>query len=350
MRREAQVFPEILATLRNLPGLETRVDVEPHQASLRPDARIEIGSDRGTSHYIAEAKPSVTTTTLPAVLAQLRRTSAAFNLPPLLVAPYLTPAVTERLLEERIEFVDGAGNVFIDGPAGYVLILGRGSTSKRDTGGFTEKDLHLIFAFLARPSLRTAPYREIQRCTGVSLGQISKTVASLEAAHHVFRSSDRTLVFRDPRRLLERWEIGYLETLRPKLLLWTGRLGPNATVQDIGDQLRSGGVHMVGGEYAAAELTRYLRPETLTIHMLDENVQQVVADLRIPRTDQNANAFLLRRFAPPLDVAPESGHGALAHPILVRAELLALDNDRLQKVADRILDDIIVQELEGNRA
>lgn len=347
MHPDAHVIQACLATLDTLPGLTIRTELEPCHEGRRPDAHVTIESDLGISEYIMEARTSVTTTTLGATLAQLERDSAAFGLPPLLAAPYLTPAVTDKLLEAGVAFVDGAGNAFLNDAAAYVLVLGKRPEKRSVGSGFTETDLQLIYAFLVEPRLRTAPYREIHDSTGVSLGQISKTVTALENAHYVYRSHDRTLTFRDLARLLERWEIGYLETLRPKLLVRRGRLGPN-NLAKAGEALRGWNGVVLGGEHAAADYTHHLQPATLTIHVAEEDVQAVVAHLRAPRATRDADVFILRHLDHRLDETPARA-ARLAHPILVRAELLALDDDRLREVANRLLDDVILPGLDDDR-
>lgn len=44
---------------------------------------------------------------------------------PLLLTDYVAPAVADDLLAHGMAFADAAGNVHLDGTAGYVLVLGR---------------------------------------------------------------------------------------------------------------------------------------------------------------------------------------------------------------------------------
>lgn len=66
----------------------------------------------------------------------------------------------------------------------------------------------------------------------------------------------------DGERLLDRWTEAYARTLRPKLLLgrYRGDLGPLQKATPL-----PAGV-LIGGELAAARLTRHLRPGTATFY------------------------------------------------------------------------------------
>lgn len=172
-----------LDVLSALPGLSVEVD----EGSRRARVLVKLASRVGSCAYVAHARRGVTTTTLSAVLAELERVQRGGNRP-LLLSPHLTPAVTKRLLAERIEFVDGAGNVFLDGPAAYVLVLGHKPGRTPSSGGFTVTDLKPIYALLSKPTLRRATQRDLSAVTGVSLGKISATLHQLETAGYSYRA------------------------------------------------------------------------------------------------------------------------------------------------------------------
>ena len=99
-------------------------------------------------------KRDISTTTLPAIANRLRRASRHFDRAPLLLAPYLTPGVTEQLVDKGIEFADRAGNVFLAGPAAYVLVLGKKPERRPGPGSssdLTATGLKLVYALLVAP-------------------------------------------------------------------------------------------------------------------------------------------------------------------------------------------------------
>lgn len=349
-----------LEALLELPGVDVQAKEDPDSHHRCGDAWISITSAAGVTHYVAEFKRGVTTTTLPQVISQLKACRRETNRPPLLLAPYFTPGVTARLVEERIEFADAAGNVYIDGSAAYILVLGQKRRSAPTDSGFTATDLRLIFALLARPELRDATYRDLNSRTGVSLGTISATVHKLESLGHVSRAKSGALLLRDPESLLDRWEFGYLEQLRPSLHPMGWRMGPSTRLSEVRELTRQLHGILVGGEHAADAITKNLTPGTLTLHVPKDQSKIVASKLHLARGHETPNVVTLERFVPRADenggVAidthpdPDPTSRQLAHPILVRAELLALDNPRSHNIADQLLADAILPSLRNDNA
>lgn len=165
------------------------------------------------------------------------------------------------------------------------------------------------------------------------------------------RSSSSSLTLREtltstvlrPTRPLGVWVPREVETHSwPTSVSTPGAWGPS-------EVLASATVHagvQVGGEHAAAILTRHLKPATLTLHVLPGEGGALAARLKLARTSDHATVFFLDRFDTSSAgishrrAAKTNGEN-LAHPILVRAELLALDDDRLREVAERLRKSIL---------
>jgi len=344
---EALLAP--LTTLERVPGLRIQVVNQPNDGQhMHGDAIVEVRSLVGSDRYVAEAKRSVSMRTLPSILSQLRQVRHRTDLAPLLLAAYIPPTVARALQVERIAFADAAGNVHLDGPAAYVWIGGHGPTAAPTRSGLTFTDLLLTFALLRQPDLVARPLRDIAETTGVSLGKVSATLGILEGQRYVARRQGQRRILLDARRLLDRWELGYLEVVRPRLHATTWRLPPTATVAATVDRAAEVSGALVGGEHAADAFTRYLKPETLTLHVPPGETKLVAARLRLHPAEHPHQVVLLERFAKPLDEADGGAspqgpfHGRLIHPILARVELLAQGSDRLREVADRLRDEVIL--------
>ena len=347
MKHEAEAF---LAPLQRLPGLQASARFEV-DAAARYDAIVEVRSRSGTDRYVAETVLGVTTTTLPAVLSRLERARAQSGLPPLLLTDYLTHTVAEGLLDQGIAFADAAGSAHLDGRAGYVLIVGRTRSRKAPSSGFTPLELEVIFALLAEPTLLEAPVREVAERTGSSIGKVSAPLNELVDQAYLGQRKTagrrRLLVLQEPKRLLERWEFGYLEVLRPRLTPSTWRLSPtmglDRAVQDVATLEDT----LIGGEYAADAITGFLEPMTVTLHVPHGAQKRTAARWRLVPSQETGDVVLIHRFQTNIDAPPrQDAHGTertrpLVHPILVRAELLASGSDRLREVADRMLDPIL---------
>jgi len=347
MERESKT---LLATLQRLPGLDVSARFEPREAGWT-DAIVEVRSRTGVDRYAAEAVLGVTTTTLPSVRSRLERARAETGMPPLLLTDYVTPAVADDLLAQGLAFADAAGNVHLDGAAGYVLVLGRRRTRKRSNTGFTALELEAVFALLADPTLLEAPVRQVAGRTGISIGTVSALLNGLVEQGHLGQRKTagrrRLLVLQAPERLLARWELGYLGVVRPRLSPSAWQLPPYTSldriIRDVGALERV----LIGGEHAAEALMGSLEPATLTLHVPAGAQRRTAAQLRLVPAPGAGDVVLVDRFQPGVDALPAQGAPGserwrpTAHPILVRAELLASGSDRLREVADRMLGAIL---------
>ena len=339
-----------IATLTKATGL----DVEFHErtpAEYRAphDGLLIIRTAAGSDRYAVEVKRSVTTNNLPAVLSQLHRMGETHHEPPLLMSAYVPPAVATQLESHGVAYADAVGNAHLNGPAAYVHILGKRPQPAASITGLTATDLTIVFAILCRPRLLQEPLRTIATETGISLGKVSSTLRSLDALEFI-HTEGRHRMLRQPERLLNRWELGYLETVRPRLHPTTWGIPPETSLEATHQQaLRMQDV-LIGGEYAADALTRFLKPGSLTLHLPSAATKRAAVELRLrPSQAEAPSVMLVDRFLQGLDQAePPSTSGThtpKAHPILARAELLAIGSDRLREVADRIRDDHILPRL-----
>ena len=331
-------------TTSRIPGLT----LDRHPAGTGAGV-VSIRTAKGTDRYVLETRPRLTSSGVPALLSHLEQLRAVREEPPLLLSDYVPPTTATQLEQHGIAYADVAGNVHLDGPAAYVHIQGQRPRRKPHLKGLTATDLTLVFAILSRPSLVRDTMRVIAAATGVSLGKVSATLKTLDALDLV-RTGARTRSVHDHERLLQRWEIGYLETVRPRLNATTWRLPGGASLDDVQARTRTLPDALVGGEYAAAALTRHLKPSTLTLHLPADQTKRAAVELRLRPNDTGApDVILIDRFLPELDHADEAiiapSPARIAHPILARAELLALGSDRPREVADRLRDQLILPRL-----
>ena len=124
-------------------------------------------------------------------------------------------------------------------------------------------------------------------------------------------------------RLLDHWTEAYARTLRPRLLLGRFR-GDIAALHERAARWPEG--VLIGGELAAARLTRHLRPGTATFYAQAID-PKVVLEL-VLKADAEANVDFRRRFWEfPGEEAP------LTPTLLVYADLLAIGDARCLETA-----------------
>lgn len=186
-----------------------------------------------------------------------------------LITSALSIEMVNRCRELELQFIDTAGNAYLNNKNGiFVYVCGR-RVEKNDSivteqANSSPTALRLIFALLANPDLLNGRYRDIAEASGVSLGAIGKVFTALEARGFIGITASKKRGFRDKELLLSEWAAGYANRLRPKLHRRRFFVpDPNALM----DWKPQAGVSAWGGEMAAAILTKSLKPEKFTIYM-----------------------------------------------------------------------------------
>lgn len=314
----------VTRALRALARLGLRARVLPRPAAKDRGTAAIVGLEFGGRRlrYAADVRRGLRPGTLGTVVHQLR----AHRGRPLLVTDHVTPPLADALRERGVEFVDAAGNAFLKQPPDLVFVKGerpaRRPAEIEPGRCFQPAGLQVLFALLAGPDLANCPYREIAAAAGTAHGTVGWVMAELQTMGHLARLGGRRRLI-DALPLLDRWVEAYARTLRPRLLL--GRFRGDLA----GLQARTAwpdGI-LIGGELAAARLTRHLRPGTLTLY--GEAIDpRAVVELRL-RAEPDGNVDFRRRFW------NFPGEDPLLTPrLLVYADLLAIGDARCLETAE----------------
>ena len=251
--------------------------------------------------------------------------------PLLLVTRYINYEAAERLHGRGIQFLDTAGNAFINQPPLYIFV--RGNKPEKEELAlpagrlFKGVGLKIVYLLLCKPELADRPYRDLAEMTDVALGTVNGAIAELIQKGFILDREKKRKQLLNRKTLLDRWITAYPDYLKPKLLL--GRF------RGEGDWWK--GVHLEptvaqwGGEVAAAKLTRYLKPGTFTLYADKNRLTELVVANRLKK-DPNGNVEIFERFW------PQYGFGAdeTVHPILIYADLVALGEQRTMETARMI--------------
>lgn len=274
------------------------------------------------------------------------------NPPNILIAPEIPATVRADLRRQKIGYLDGLGNAYLDAPPIFLLVemqpaakAGKLRPEKAlaprpdTTRAFNETGLRLLFALLNEPGLEKLPYRELAQKTGLALGTVHNAIAALKELKYL-RIRGKTKVLVDKRDLLEKYVNNFPDQLRPRLHLGTYR--PLQAAPDWWKTADLTGLGACwGGEPGAELLTRYLQAERLTLYVFGDTLTAMERLRLIP--DPMGTVEIMRAFWPKLEKDLDK---PCAPPLVVYADLLATRNDRNRETAQRIYDDYLLQIIE----
>ncbi|MFI7434673.1 hypothetical protein [Micromonospora haikouensis] len=274
------------------------IDLAQHGVPRRIDGIAELTAPDGTKAVLLiEAKRSVVTSDLAAILDQLR----SYSLPhvdhpvPMLAGRYIGPSARAWLEERGVSYADATGNIHIqlERPAMYLHDRGadrdpwRGPGRPRGTlQGHPAARVVRALADIARPM--TVP--ELVRESGASTGATYRVVDFLKGETLVRRDPGGPLVDVEWRRMLERWSEDY-GFQRSNIV--TAFLNPRG-LPAFQETLR--GIHdmryALTGSLAAHRLAPYA-PAKLAMVYVDD-VDQAAEQLKLRPVDSGANVLLAR--------------------------------------------------------
>lgn len=331
--REQTLLQDALHSLCKSVGIIARPTPARAQRNTVPELStlLNLGVKGYEQTFAALIRPRLTNEGLGHVVAEFKRPA---ELPRLLVTHYVTPPQTEKLRQANVQFVDAAGNVFLNQPPLYVLVIGKkppaSQTSNKTTRAFTTAGVKVVFALLACPSLLNAPYREIAATAGVSLGAISQVLEDLKQTGSLLDHGAKGRRWQKQTELIRRWSEAYTERLRPKLLF--GRF--RADQPDWWKEAQLAKLQACwGGEVAAAKLTRYLKPQIKTIYATGK-LPKLQAQFGL-HPDRGGDIELLKKFWT-FEVPP--AHPDVAPALLVYADLVATGDERNLETAQLLYD------------
>src|SRR4030066_2455520 len=269
--KENELLQLALEALRNnLPGHAEIKNIKPiRDPKLRVDYLLRIVIKGKKIRYYAEIKANVTKADK--LLLMMRKDEV--DHPLLLVTKYINTQLADELKQNGTEFIDTAGNAFINQPPLYVFVKGnkpdivKVPPPKRT---FKAAGLRIIYALLCNPGLENKTYREIAAETGVALGTVDWIMRELKELRFLLEMGKRGQRLIQKENLLQRWVTAYPEQLRPKLTSGRFRGECGWWQQKMLDPLKA----QWGGEVAVAKLTQYLQPQIITIYTAPQELDQ----------------------------------------------------------------------------
>ncbi|MCK5134098.1 MAG: hypothetical protein KAR40_18360 [Candidatus Sabulitectum sp.] len=236
----------------------------------------------------------------------------------------ITHAITDRtateLKQRNIQFIDTLGNIYLTQEDPFVLVHKTGNRPQETANGrpanaFVGTKLRVVFALLTNEDAVNLTYREVADLAGVALGTVGWAFRDLKLLGYIrVYKHKRKIMNRD--KLVSKWLEAYPTEIRPKLnpRRFTA---PDRNWWLQTDLNRYGAI--LGGETAAAVLTKYLHPEHGVLYMRGD-IHELATALKL-RADPRGNLTVMDRFWD--GEALRINQTPIAPPLLVCAELLA---------------------------
>ncbi|HBA83934.1 MAG TPA: hypothetical protein DCZ95_07570 [Verrucomicrobia bacterium] len=340
MKTESNILDSVARVVGAMTGLVVKdTDWRPSRSNEpQYDGAVELqfGKQKLRQPYVAKRSLNATTIHLLSILQKQSPNGL------LLVTTYVNDRQSDALRQAGVYYMDTAGNVFLAASGLHLLVSGRrlpkkGVEQSDRSKAFHSAGLRLLFSLLTDPhlddetpgkALVSRPYREISAVTGLSHSTVGWVMADLSRQGMVLETEGRSRMLVDRARILERWVQGYLDRLRPRLVQGRFRPERNDWWQDV--HLKAG---LWSGEVAAASLTGMLKPGSVTIFG-DTPAHSFILKHHLQKDPQGSVEFLNPFWGAAQPAAVEKK--TCVHPLLVYADLLAVEDDRTHEIAQGI--------------
>jgi len=340
--KDKDMLDQAIDALRQTAGLHIKV-TKYEALKMQADAIIQVEINNKNYEFVLDVKHVDRFTTI----GQVKNRLEAFNLEPLLIAPKLTDAAANNCKELGLNFIDLAGNAYINEPGLFIFIKGQKQELHQNNpmnhfkGGkaLTPTNLRMVFALLCNPEMLNAPYREIAKVAGIALGAVGWGFNDLAARALTLgdgKKNNRVLIQHE--KLIQEWVTNYPIKLRPKL-------NPKRFKANNLDWWKNLDVKQYeaqwGGEVAADRLTHYLKPNFYTLYLhgkdIKKNLNKLIVENRLV-PDPMGDIEILEAFwdFDAADFLPET-----VPTLLVYADLIASNDPRNLETAKMIYERLI---------
>lgn len=258
----------------------------------------------------------------------------------IVAAEIIYPEVRKLLKERNINYVDGAGNMFLKTADNYIYIEGNRNEvplNKYKGRLFGKGGIKIIFGLLLDENLLNAPYRDIAEFTDTGLGTVTYIMKELNLRGYVIKINEYEMKFKNKNDLMNKWITGYEDKLKKTLFIGKFRLNNNDWKNIKFENKNT----LWGGEPAADILTHYLNPQLFTVYTTEETKGLIKNYYLIP--DKNGNVDVYKKFWNFEDVTFKE---KTAPPLLIYADLINTGDTRNLETAKIIYDRYLQDKLE----
>ncbi|BFM44020.1 hypothetical protein CFS9_26610 [Flavobacterium sp. CFS9] len=256
---------EAFSNLQEL--LKTEISVDSNREPY--DAVIQIN---GTTFY-CHAKKDARNSNSGIIFNQVNQFKNFINKDRnlLFVGEYIAKDVAESLIANDINFLDVAGNCYINTNHLKIIIEGRKQKKPQNINqarAFQEAGLKLILLLISQEHALEFSYRALAEKAGIALGSVSQIMKELEESNFILKTNDKRII-KNREELIERWVLAYNEVLKPRLFRKTYKAINLDYLRKIVSNNKTKFLFF-GGEPAAEIMTSFLKPLDYIIYSDDE--------------------------------------------------------------------------------
>ncbi len=268
----------------------------------------------------------------------------------IVAASYIRPRLATQLRENGIQYMDAAGNAFINSSNYHVVIVGQkpplklaGSTMVKTkvrgddekTGkAFQPSGLKVIYSLLTDPTLANKSLRNIANQSGVSLGSVSAIQKDL-IAHGYLQKVNKKFELKHRSQLIARWAEVFPYLVRNKMHLgqftsdnidWWQSVDSNMGIQ-------------LSGEVAASLLSNYLQPKDGIVYATKDALKMLMKAARLRQLKEGEQPiFKIDVYEPFWTIASDK---LVAPELIVYSDLLSNNDPRNEAAARRLYDEYL---------
>ena len=331
--KERDILNEAIEKFNQLTG-GTIVELSATHKKNGPeyDGQIELNLGKRKETFIIGIKNELRNNKIPLIKKMEAAADKAF----LLICQYIPLPIKRELKELKINYLEAAGNCFIETEKTFVFINDQQVTASRlpvEGKLWKAAGLKFLFAILLYPELLNKPYRQVAEEAGIALGNVGGYLEELRNEGFLRKgivNNEKADFIENKGRLTQRWAEAYRNNLRPKEWIGNFRFMNPEDIKNW-NHIKTDGFKW-GGENAAALMSGFLHPEKFTLYITQNRLPLVRTLKLIP--DRNGNIELLEQFWPDNDLTKDAPD--MVPPLLVYADLVTDYDSRNIETAERI--------------
>lgn len=270
---------------------------EPVSEAWQPDLVARLLVDGRPHLLICEYKSNGQPRHVRSALLRLRNDveHRAAQATPVLIAPYVSPAVGQLCAQNGVSYLDLQGNARIAFGGVFIerMVADRPAAEHRELKSlFKPKSAQVLRTMLREPA-RAWRVTALSAAAGVSLGHVSNVRNGLLDREWA-RASDSGLVLSAPAALLDAWRDSYSAPPGERLRMYTPLHG-SAFEDAARSAMRAAGAtgHAVFASFSAAQwLCPYGRTGTHYFFADEEGLHRLQAALKLTATAQGENVIV----------------------------------------------------------